>query len=45
MILAKTPLHREDIISLVDIEPIALTKPDRWLRWDETAKAVWAARG
>jgi solute carrier family 25 (mitochondrial carrier protein), member 16 len=22
-----------------------LTKPDRWLRWDETVKAVWAARG
>ena len=22
-----------------------LTKPDRWLRWDETVRAVWAARG
>src|SRR6267154_1871026 len=22
-----------------------LTKPDRWLRWDETARAIWAAKG
>jgi solute carrier family 25 (mitochondrial carrier protein), member 16 len=22
-----------------------LTKPDRWLRWDETVRAVWTARG
>src|ERR1700728_4029112 len=22
-----------------------LTKPDRWLRWDENVTAVWATRG
>ena len=22
-----------------------LMKPDRWLRWDKTVKAVWASRG
>jgi len=22
-----------------------LTRPDRWLRWDETARAVWTAKG
>jgi solute carrier family 25 protein 16 len=22
-----------------------ITRPDRWLRWDETAKAIWQAQG